>query len=169
MGRWPFGSGAPRATWFSPVCLVEEAEQDTGETVFVYAPRADVVLHDNWQVSGFCATGSVDFEFRDVFVAEPFVYPWRPEPGQPGTLYRLPSTGGLDLSVDGSDCSTRTCARRDGRVRNARWEEEGAGRFHSAGGTRVGPSAGWAGPLELEALTRGHGQPGSVGALNLAG
>jgi len=90
-GRWPFGSGAPHATWFSPVCTVQRDGQETGEIVFPYAPRAEVVLHDTWQVSGLCATGSVDFEFRDVFVPDRFVHSWQPEPTQPGTLYRLPT------------------------------------------------------------------------------
>lgn len=91
-GRWPFGSGAPHATWFSPVCEVEESGQGSGRLVFPYAPRADVILHDNWQVSGLCATGSVDFEFRDVFVPDHFVHAYQPEPTQPGTLYRLPTS-----------------------------------------------------------------------------
>ncbi len=90
-GRWPFGSGAPNATWFSPVCEIEGPGPDAGQRVFVYAPRKDVVLHDNWQVSGLCATGSVDFEFRDVFVPDRFVHPHQPEPTLPGTLYRLPT------------------------------------------------------------------------------
>jgi alkylation response protein AidB-like acyl-CoA dehydrogenase len=90
-GRWPFGSGAPHATWFSPVCEIEDSGEGTGRLVFVYAPREDVVLHDNWYVSGLCATGSVDFEFNDVFVPDRFVHPHQPEPTQPGTLYRLPT------------------------------------------------------------------------------
>lgn len=90
-GRWPFGSGAPHATWFAPVCEIEDAGQGSGHLVFAYAPRADVFLHDNWQVSGLCATGSVDFELRDVFVPDHFVHAHQPEPTQPGTLYRLPT------------------------------------------------------------------------------
>ena len=90
-GRWPFGSGSPHGTWFAPVCAVEEGEHATGEVIFVYAPRKDVLLHDNWQVSGLCATGSVDFEFVDVFVPDRLVHAFQPEPTQPGTLYRLPT------------------------------------------------------------------------------
>ncbi len=90
-GRWPFGSGAPHATWFSPQCDIEEDGQSTGRLVFVYAPRGDVILHDNWQVSGLCGTGSVDFELEDVFVADPFVHLQQPAPTLPGTLYRLPT------------------------------------------------------------------------------
>ena len=90
-GRWPFGSGSPHGTWFAPICAVEDGEQATGEVIFVYAPRRDVLLHDNWQVSGLCATGSVDFEFVDVFVPDRLAHAFQPEPTQPGTLYRLPT------------------------------------------------------------------------------
>ena len=90
-GRWPFGSGSPHGTWFSPLCAVEEDEQATGEMIFVLAPRKDVLLHDNWQVSGLCATGSVDFELVEVFVPDRFAHAFQPQPTQPGTLYRLPT------------------------------------------------------------------------------
>ena len=90
-GRWPFGSGSPHGTWFTPICAVEDREQTTGELIFVYVPRKDVLLHDNWHVSGLCATGSVDFEFADVFVPDRFTHAFQPEPTQPETLYRLPT------------------------------------------------------------------------------
>ena len=90
-GRWPFGSGTPHATWFSPVCAVERDGRPTDEAVFVCAPRADVVVHDNWHVSGLCGTGSVDFELRDVFVADEFTHAFQPEPLHEGVLYRLPT------------------------------------------------------------------------------
>jgi alkylation response protein AidB-like acyl-CoA dehydrogenase len=90
-GRWPFGSGAPRATWFSPICEVEESGEPSGKLIFAFAPRTAVVLHDNWLVSGLCATGSVDFEFQDVFVPHHFAHAFQPEPTQPGMLYRLPT------------------------------------------------------------------------------
>ena len=90
-GRWPFGSGAPHGTWFSPICAVEEGGRATGEMIFVLAPRKDVLLHDNWRVSGLCATGSVDFELVEVFVPDRFAHGFQPHPTQPGTLYRLPT------------------------------------------------------------------------------
>jgi indole-3-acetate monooxygenase len=90
-GRWPFGSGSPHGTWFAPICAVEDGDQSTGELIFVYVPRRDVLLHDNWQVSGLCATGSVDFEIDDVFVPDSFTHAFQPEPTQPGTIYRLPT------------------------------------------------------------------------------
>lgn len=90
-GRWPFGSGSPHGTWFVTVCAVEDDGQTTGDVIFVYVPRKDVLLHDNWQVSGLCATGSVDFEMADVFVPDDFAHAFQPEPTQPGLLYRLPT------------------------------------------------------------------------------
>lgn len=90
-GRWPFGSGSTHGTWFSPVCAVHEGDQATGDIIFVYVPRQNVVLHDNWKVAGLCATGSVDFEFHETFVPDRFAHPFQPEPTQPGTLYRLPT------------------------------------------------------------------------------
>ena len=97
-GRWPFGSGSPHGTWFSPICEIDE-NGPTGELIFVLAPRRDVVLHDNWQVSGLCATGSVDFELSDVFVADRFAHRFQPEPTQPGTLYRLPTRSIFTFTV----------------------------------------------------------------------
>jgi alkylation response protein AidB-like acyl-CoA dehydrogenase len=90
-GRWPFGSGSPHATWFTPFCEIVEAGERTGRIVNPVAPRADVILHDNWHVSGLCGTGSGDFEFQDVFVPNRFVHPQQPEPTRAGTLYRLPT------------------------------------------------------------------------------
>jgi alkylation response protein AidB-like acyl-CoA dehydrogenase len=90
-GRWPFGSGSPHATWFSPFCAIEEARGGAGQRILVYVPSKDVKLHDNWNVSGLCGTGSGDFEFEDVFVPGRFVHSHQPEPTQPGVLYRLPT------------------------------------------------------------------------------
>ena len=90
-GRWPFGSGSPHGTWFTPLCEVHDGEQATGELIFVYAPRRDVLLDDNWEVSGLCATGSVHFDLVDVFVPDRLAHPFQPEPTHPGALYRLPT------------------------------------------------------------------------------
>ncbi len=90
-GRWPFGSGSPHGTWFTPLCEVYDGEQATDDLIFVYAPRRDVQLDDNWDVSGLCATGSVHFELVDVFVPDRLAHPFQPEPAHPGTLYRLPT------------------------------------------------------------------------------
>ncbi len=90
-GRWPFGSGSPHATWFTPFCEIEKDGERTGRIINPVVPRANVILHDNWHVSGLCGTGSGDFELQDVFVPDHFVHPQQPEPTLPGTLYRLPT------------------------------------------------------------------------------
>lgn len=90
-GRWPFGSGSPHGTWFALLCAVVRDGTPTDEMIFVYAPRSDVVLHDNWEVSGLCATGSVDVELSQAFVPERFTHAFQPTPRQEGTLYRLPT------------------------------------------------------------------------------
>ena len=90
-GRWAFGSGSPHATWFAPTCEVYVDGAPTGQMVLVYVPRDQVVLHDNWDVSGLRATGSVDFELHDVLVDPSFVDTFQPQPEHPATLYRLPT------------------------------------------------------------------------------
>lgn len=62
--------------------------------------RRVVVLHDNGQVSGLCATGSADLELRAVFVADGFTYRSQPDPTQqPGRLYRLPTRSIFTFTV----------------------------------------------------------------------
>lgn len=52
------------ATWFTPVCLVEEGGQPTERVVFPFAPRKDVILHDNWHVSGCALPAAATLSFR---------------------------------------------------------------------------------------------------------
>lgn len=63
-GRWKFSSGCDFASWF--IILKPSA------TLFdwMLVPRADVVIEDDWYVSGLCATGSKDLILTDVFVPE---------------------------------------------------------------------------------------------------
>jgi alkylation response protein AidB-like acyl-CoA dehydrogenase len=57
-----------------------------------YFDRRDVVVHDTWRVSGLRATGSSDFEVRDIFVPEQHTHVlMAPRPTQDGILYRLPA------------------------------------------------------------------------------
>ena len=90
-GRWAFGSGSPHATWFAPMCEVFVDGAPTGQLILVYVPRDQVVLLDNWDVSGLRATGSVDFELHDVVVEASFVDTFQPRPEHSATLYRLPT------------------------------------------------------------------------------
>ena len=61
-GRWKFSSGCDFSTWFiimkpSPTCLD-----------WMLVPRSDLVIDDDWFVSGLCGTGSKDLLLDDVFV-----------------------------------------------------------------------------------------------------
>lgn len=145
-GRWPFGSGASHATWFSPLCEVDDAGGGPGRGIFAYAPRSAVVLHDNWQVSGLCATASVDFECRDVFVSNSFVHPFQPEPTHPGVLYRLPTASifpwtvavvPLGLARGPSQNSCGWPCTGSGAVTPSPWRSANSSSRRSAGSRRV--------------------------------
>jgi alkylation response protein AidB-like acyl-CoA dehydrogenase len=60
--------------------------------LFCYFERRDVVVHDTWLVSGLRATGSCDFEVRNLFVPDRHTHiAMAPRPTQGGIVYRLPS------------------------------------------------------------------------------
>lgn len=63
-GRWKFSSGCDFASWF--IILKPSA------TVFdwMLVPRSDVVIMDDWFVSGLCGTGSKDLVLDNVFVPD---------------------------------------------------------------------------------------------------
>jgi indole-3-acetate monooxygenase len=91
-GRWPFGSGAHHATHFMGLASVKGVDGRDEPPLCCYVARDDVTIHDNWKVSGLRATGSCDFEMRDVFVPEHSTHVFiGPTPTQPGSLYRLPA------------------------------------------------------------------------------
>ena len=61
-GRWKFSSGCDFADWFlimkpSPTCFD-----------WMFVPRSDVSIEDDWFVSGLCGTGSKDLILDNVFV-----------------------------------------------------------------------------------------------------
>ena len=57
-----------------------------------YFERRDVVIYDTWRVSGLRATGSCDFEVRDIFVPEQQTHMFVGHAAtQAGAVYRLPA------------------------------------------------------------------------------
>jgi alkylation response protein AidB-like acyl-CoA dehydrogenase len=104
-GRWPFGSGSQISDWICGGCLImEDGEprkdpRGAPESVLVFFPAEDVIIHDTWHTSGLCGTGSHDIEVRDVLVPEGrwAVLGGRPRVDEP--LYRFPTLGLLALGV----------------------------------------------------------------------
>ena len=90
-GRWPFGSGAHHATHFMGLASSSGPDGANGPLLCCYFERHDVAIHDTWRVSGLRATGSCDFEVRDLFVPEQCTHSFiGHEATQAGALYRLP-------------------------------------------------------------------------------
>jgi indole-3-acetate monooxygenase len=91
-GRWPFGSGAHHASHFMGLASAKATDGKDEAPLCCYFDRRDVVVHDTWLVSGLRATGSSDFEVRDIFVPEQHTHIFMaPRPTQDGILYRLPA------------------------------------------------------------------------------
>ena len=91
-GRWPFGSGAHHASQFMGLASLKGADGKDEPPLCCYFERRDVVIHDTWRVSGLRATGSCDFEVRDLFVPEQHTHIFMgARPTQDGIVYRLPS------------------------------------------------------------------------------
>jgi alkylation response protein AidB-like acyl-CoA dehydrogenase len=90
-GRWPFGSGAYHATHFMALASQKGADGNDEPPLCCYFERRDVVVHDTWRVSGLRATGSCDFEVRNLFVPEQHTHVFMsPRPTQDGIVYCLP-------------------------------------------------------------------------------
>ncbi|MEQ8826359.1 MAG: acyl-CoA dehydrogenase family protein, partial [Parvibaculum sp.] len=74
-GRWQWGSGSRNASWISGGCMIvgedgkpEMAAEGVPQNRMTMFRAEDVTLHDTWDVSGLCGTGSTDFEVKDLFV-----------------------------------------------------------------------------------------------------
>lgn len=99
-GRWPFGSGAPHASHFMGLASAKAADGKDGPPLCCYFERRDVVVHDTWRVSGLRATGSCDFEVRDLFVPEQHTHIFMTSrPTQDGIVYRLPRLSAFAWTV----------------------------------------------------------------------
>jgi indole-3-acetate monooxygenase len=72
-GRWKFASGIHHSQWLMAGCLIMENGQPRmtplgPEAIHVFVPVKSIEIHDTWQVSGLCGTGSHDVSAKDVFV-----------------------------------------------------------------------------------------------------
>ena len=82
-----FGSGLKHAQYMHSAVVTE----DTGEFRITVVPIDKANLEqDSWNVLGLKATGSIDYQMRDVFVPEHFTHPGlKQESTRGGALYKL--------------------------------------------------------------------------------
>ncbi|MDO5696623.1 MAG: acyl-CoA dehydrogenase family protein [Dermatophilus congolensis] len=69
-GTWKFAPGLSMATHVDLAVTVE----GTGEELVCLVPRDDLIISDNWETLGLRATASLDYEAKDVFVPNRFVF-----------------------------------------------------------------------------------------------
>ncbi len=94
-GRWTFSSGFPHATWLAGLSVLadEHGERERGpkgEMVVRHMifPKSAAIRHDTWHTRGLRATGSYDFEVKDLFVPEECsVWTYGDPVKEPGPLY----------------------------------------------------------------------------------
>lgn len=99
-GRWPFGSGAHHASHFMGLASSKGADGNDEPPLCCYFERRDVAVHDTWLVSGLRATGSCDFEVRNLFVPESHTHIFMASrPTQNGIVYRLPPLSAFAWTV----------------------------------------------------------------------
>lgn len=99
-GRWPFGSGAHHASHFMALASAKDANGNDEPPRFYYFRRSDVVIHDTWRVSGLRATGSCDFEVRDLFVPAQHSHDFiGARSTQDGPVYRFPAISAFAWTV----------------------------------------------------------------------
>jgi alkylation response protein AidB-like acyl-CoA dehydrogenase len=97
-GRWGMASGCQHCDWLHAACLVFD-EGAPGprmgpmgpEWIVPYVPAKEVTIHDTWDVSGLCGTGSHDFEIKEAFVPQRRVIRFPPPPTErEDALYKFP-------------------------------------------------------------------------------
>lgn len=85
-GDWSFASGIKHASHVHTGGMVES----TGEKRIFSFPKEQATFHENWDVIGLRATGSIDYSCEDLFVPADFTYPIASrEPHAGGGFYRI--------------------------------------------------------------------------------
>jgi alkylation response protein AidB-like acyl-CoA dehydrogenase len=85
-GRWPFTSNCEHAAWIG---LGARFPGEPGPRL-VFAPRAEVTIHQTWDVVGLRATASNDTSVTDLQVHRQHTCSFADRPWPEGTLWRLP-------------------------------------------------------------------------------
>lgn len=95
-GRFKFGSGVHFATSVTAGCILVDAndepvlDQGAPQIVAACVRPEGIEIHDNWQVSGLEATGSIDFSITDLFVPEDRAFDLESPPPRGELLFSLP-------------------------------------------------------------------------------
>ncbi len=105
-GRWQWGSGSRNASYISGGALIlgddgkpEMAAEGIPQNRMMMFDAADVTLHDTWDVSGLCGTGSTDFEVKDLFVPAARAVSLISDKPLPRPLYCFPTFGLLGIGI----------------------------------------------------------------------
>lgn len=109
-GRWSYGSGVLHSQWIHSGGRVFENGKPrvnpvTGqpEVRTFIVPTEQAKMLGNWDVVGLRGTGSIDYEFNDVFVPEEFThFPDANVAQQGGNLFRLGIVGMSPLGHTGA-------------------------------------------------------------------
>lgn len=105
-GRWQWGSGSRNAQWISGGCMIlgddgkpEMAAEGIPQNRMMIFEADQVHLHDTWDVSGLCGTGSTDFEVKDLFVPATRAVSLVSDKPLPRPLYCFPTFGLLGIGI----------------------------------------------------------------------
>lgn len=105
-GRWQWGSGSRNASYISGGALIigddgkpEMAAEGVPQNRMMMFDAADVTLHDTWDVSGLCGTGSTDFEVTDIFVPAARAVSLISDTPLARPLYCFPTFGLLGIGI----------------------------------------------------------------------
>ncbi|TWB53148.1 alkylation response protein AidB-like acyl-CoA dehydrogenase [Rhizobium sp. ERR 922] len=81
-GKWSYASGIHHATFTHTAALLDDgnghpAKDENGNVVVLcaHAPVGEHGLLGNWNVLGLQGTGSIDYDAKDVFIADDMVFP----------------------------------------------------------------------------------------------
>ncbi|HVF74366.1 MAG TPA: hypothetical protein VM938_04905 [Acidimicrobiales bacterium] len=85
-GRWPFTSNCLHSSWIGMGAFVE------GDPVprLFFLPADQVTVHETWDTSGLCATGSHDVSVDDVAVGLDYSCSFLDGPWAAGDMWRMP-------------------------------------------------------------------------------
>ena len=105
-GRWQWGSGSRNAQWIAGGCMIigddgkpEMLAEGIPQNRMMIFEADQVHLHDTWDVSGLCGTGSTDFEVKALFVPASRAVSLISDKPLPRPLYCFPTFGLLGIGI----------------------------------------------------------------------